>query len=204
MWSVVIGALLSLSAIVLSIWPGRLELVGITLFYGLCALTWVWVPLTVVGYWLWRNSRKIALRGQGSSRSGTPYRGRTWILASVLMLSWVLVANEIPLRLAFALSAPAFDVLLLEDEPGASERGRVGQHDLRRARRVGVYSVDTIAVGELGGVFFRTTKYEDGPDVLSYGFAYQPEPDGTPFGNAHYELIRLRGDWHVFFVSSDF
>lgn len=40
-------------------------------------------------------------------------------------------------------------------------------------------------------------------DTLSFGFAYRPNLDGTPFGNAYYHTSHLFGEWYVFRVSDD-
>lgn len=56
-----------------------------------------------------------------------------------------------------------------------------------------------------GGSYIRTFIWMDGisPDSISYGFARDPNADGTPFGNARYERQHLMGRWYSFSVSND-
>ena len=42
-----------------------------------------------------------------------------------------------------------------------------------------------------------------GPDRIRYGFAYRPNPEGTPFGRARYGLSNMVGDWYCFSASND-
>ena len=41
------------------------------------------------------------------------------------------------------------------------------------------------------------------PDRMSYGFAYKPNAEGTPFGASRYRVFRLGDDWYWFRVSDD-
>ena len=72
-------------------------------------------------------------------------------------------------------------------------------------RRLGVYRVDQYAADPRGGVYFRTHAGADGlgPDAMSYGFAFRPNREGSPFGNAGYRLFRMTGDWYGFSASND-
>ncbi|WP_139228486.1 hypothetical protein [Planctomicrobium piriforme] len=56
-----------------------------------------------------------------------------------------------------------------------------------------------------GGVSFRTHTSPDGigPDTMSYGFAYHPNGEGTPFGAAGYQVRRLQNGWYWFMTSND-
>jgi hypothetical protein len=75
----------------------------------------------------------------------------------------------------------------------------------QRQRRIGIYWVDKYVADPRGGVYFRTGTGVDGfgPDVMSYGFAYRPNADGSPFGGARYGRWRLFGDWYWFRASDD-
>jgi hypothetical protein len=106
-----------------------------------------------------------------------------------------MVFFEVPQRVAFALSRSAFDK--------ACKSAPEGRHELHS--RFGIYQVDEYAKDPRGGVFFRTHACPDGwsPDTMSYGFVYQPNQIGTPFGAAHYEVYHMIGDWYCFQVSDD-
>jgi hypothetical protein len=72
-------------------------------------------------------------------------------------------------------------------------------------QRLGVYSVDRYAADPRGGIYFRTHAGPDGigPDTMSYGFAFWPNREGTPFGKAGYGLSHMVGDWYCFSASND-
>ena len=108
-----------------------------------------------------------------------------------------LVVFAVPRRVAFALSRSAFDEASasapIPEQEGAATNSRIG-----------LYYVDCYARDPRGGVFFRVNTGPDGfIDTMSYGFAYQPNREGTPFGAAHYELSHLTGDWYEFQASND-
>ena len=106
-----------------------------------------------------------------------------------------LVVFAVPRRVAFALSRSAFDE--------ACKSAPSSKQELNS--RLGLYHVDEYAKDSRGGVFFRVGTGPDGlgPDLMSYGFVYQPNREGTPFGAAHYELSHLTGDWYLFQASDD-
>jgi hypothetical protein len=80
-----------------------------------------------------------------------------------------------------------------------------GSEDEALGRWLGAYFVDRYAADPRGGIYFRTHSGPDGigPDTMSYGFAYQPNSEGTPFGEAGYRYSRMAGDWYCFSASND-
>jgi hypothetical protein len=72
-------------------------------------------------------------------------------------------------------------------------------------RQFGPYRVNGYWADPRGGVYFCTHAMPCGigPDQLSYGFAFRPNEQGTPFGNAGYYHYHLFGDWYVFAASDD-
>lgn len=56
-----------------------------------------------------------------------------------------------------------------------------------------------------GGVFFRvhTQPDEYGVDTTSTGYAFQPNRQGTPFGNTSYRLSPITTDWYWFTANND-
>ncbi len=111
-----------------------------------------------------------------------------------LVLLWL----HVPQRIAFAFSSADLHGLV-DGAPADEYRGE------ELGRLVGPYRVDRYAADSRGGVFFRTTTGRDGigPDQMSYGFAFRPNGQGTPFGNAHYGHYHLFGDWYAFAASDD-
>jgi tetratricopeptide (TPR) repeat protein len=43
-----------------------------------------------------------------------------------------------------------------------------------------------------------------GPDTMTHGFDFRPNPKWTPFGSAGYRYTKVAGDWYVFSASNDF
>ncbi len=120
--------------------------------------------------------------------------------ALVLILlfgTYVSLRFYVPRRIAFAASRSAFEQLL----PKTASSGVVSLH-----RRVGYFPVESFASDPRGGVYFRVYSGMDGfgPDVMSYGIVYKPNPSGSPYGNAEYRVFPLDKDWFWFRVSDDF
>lgn len=130
----------------------------------------------------------------------TPVPCFRWIIVAIaiLILSFVLILNGIPSRVAFVLSRPAFQRQAAM-APATEYQGEA------LGRLLGFYFVDRYAADPRGGLYFRTHTGPDGfgPDTMNYGFAYRPNPKGTPFGNAEYCYSHVVGDWYVFSASND-
>jgi hypothetical protein len=111
-----------------------------------------------------------------------------------LALLWL----NVPQRVVFASCCSELETLA---NKVLTERSFEQHGDLQ----AGPYRVDAYAGDERGGVFFRTRAGPDGigPDTTSYGFAFRPNTEGTPFGNAHYQRRHLFGDWYAFAASDD-
>ncbi|MEX0937659.1 MAG: hypothetical protein WDZ59_07340 [Pirellulales bacterium] len=116
----------------------------------------------------------------------------------VVAATLVLLAANVPRRIAFAVARPAFTGFL-EALPGDAPAR------MELNRRLGIYQVDEVTIDPRGGVFFRTYSGADGigPDVMSHGFCYRPNPDGTPFGAASYRRSPLGDGWYWFQASDD-
>ena len=72
-------------------------------------------------------------------------------------------------------------------------------------RYFGIYYVEQYASDIRGGVYFLTnTKGSLSRETNSYGFVYQPNTQGSPFGNANYSYQRLIDGWYSFSASDDF
>ncbi|MEO0632301.1 MAG: hypothetical protein AAFY46_16480, partial [Planctomycetota bacterium] len=69
--------------------------------------------------------------------------------------------------------------------------------------RIGGFDVLGIARDPRGGVYLKTGETPDMIDTLSFGLAFEPNDEGTPFGNAGYRLVPLGDGWHRFEVSND-
>lgn len=184
---IVLTALASLTALAVSVYPGVLNDLPLTLV--LLSLPVIGsVALTVL----------IVLACKGKLRGPQiPWR-RVVAVFSILLATYVLLKFYVPRRIAFAASRSAFDALV-EEASGSGRQGAILNE------RLGVYRVDEYAVDTRGGVYFRVYRGWDGlgPDTMSYGFAHKPNKKGTPFGAARYRVFRLGDNWHWFRASND-
>jgi hypothetical protein len=175
----------------LAMWPGMIEdkVFGFPYF---CA----WLPL--LGCWFLLLIG-ISLRDLIITADALGPR-RWWGLRStaIMFVTLGLLWLNVPQQVAFAFCYA--DLRGLVDTAPADEfRGGMLN------RQVGPYYVDRYGADRRGGVFFRTAIAPDGfgPDQKSFGFAFRPNGKGSPFGNAHYRLKHLFGDWYVFATSDD-
>jgi hypothetical protein len=185
------GALLLLG---MSIQPGLL----IDTVFGFPGFLF-WLPL--IGGWTLLVAVLAAI--DLAPRSGEPSsRKRSkWGLWSAIVTAatFFLLLGQIPDRFGFAISRPLFE-RLVEEAPTMKEARRQPN-----GRLVGVIWVDAYYRDARGGVYFRTSSAMDGisPDRRSYGYAYKPNREGSPFGNARGWLRRRSGDWYYFSYSDD-
>ncbi len=142
----------------------------------------------------------LRFRRHPSRELTTETRGRTarrssksYLLLVALVL--ILLLYRIPTRIALGTCSPRFTPLVREPpvKPEAVEE------------TLGLFKVDRYAKDLRGGVYFRTARGPDGigPDTMSYGLAFMPNAEGSPFGNAYYDTYHLFGDWHTFKASND-
>jgi hypothetical protein len=178
-----------LTGLVMSTYPGLLD--SLTVHIALASAIAFSIGLVIAGALL------ILVRRASSTRF--PFRWKNaGAMAVVCTCAFVLLALNVPRRLAFAASRPAFERLRL--------RLSASQHyPVTINARAGVYRVDEYAADPRGGVYFRTHSGMDGigPDRMSYGFCYAPNAKGSPFGAAYYDLEHMGGGWYCFSTSND-
>lgn len=182
----ILGSILSID---LSFYPGLLP----DLLFTIELLSGCWGPiaiviLVIVGQWLFRRY----LQG----RLDLPPAWQFDLTAVVMALTLVLLIYGIPRRVAFLASRPAFE-RFVASAPLSKYGGEVLD------ARVGLYRVDRYAADPRGGVYFRVYSGADFLDIMSHGFAYRPNRQGTPFGSARYEVFHIAGDWFIFRASND-
>jgi hypothetical protein len=174
----------------LAIWPG---LLGDVVF----GFPFLLLSLPALGIWF------LVLVGLGLLDlvgGWKPNNRRRWGLwsAAIMFVMLALLWLNVPQRVAFALS---FSKLQPLANRGPTERFFEKHGEIQ----AGPYRIDVYARDERGGVFFRTRTGPDGigPDTVSYGFAFRPNREGTPFGNAHYQRRHLFREWYAFSASDD-
>ncbi len=136
-------------------------------------------------WWIWQS------RDWVFSRHVCP----KWLaIAAPVMASitWGLVQFDVPQIVAFRVSQTAFEQTL----------GSVPDSVTQVNKRIGLYKVKRYGLDPRGGVYFHVTSGEVGLDMISHGFAYKPNRNGSPFGTVNYSLEHLTGDWYVFSETS--
>ncbi len=186
----VLTVLACMSALVVSIYPGVLNDV---LFLGGLLTCTVGPIAGLVGLYV------IGLLRDKGRFANVRIPWKPLVVAFVcLFLTYATLKFYIPRRVVFSVTRPAFeahiDQAVVSDFGGAEFDGWIGP-----------YKVDEFAADPRGGVFFRVYSGRDGigPDTMSYGFAFEPNPEGTPFGAAHYRTFRLGNSWCWFRASDD-
>ncbi|MEM7811571.1 MAG: hypothetical protein AAF532_08860 [Planctomycetota bacterium] len=129
-----------------------------------------------------------------------PRRETLRTCAVAVAVAAVLGFARVPMRVGFELSRRAFEFQSLDPPRRIGGRARPFT-----AGRIGLYSVDSWATDDGGGVFFRTGSHGDGigPDIVSYGFCVDPNPQSSPYGAAGYTLRDLGNGWYQFSASDD-
>lgn len=119
-------------------------------------------------------------------------------IASILLVSYVLLKFYIPRRLAFMISRSAFEQTRVQFPVS-------GTGKMTLNRKLGFYTVDEYATDPRGGIYYRIYSGGSGIglDTTSYGFVYQPNREGSPFGAANYQVFHLDENWYWFRVSDD-
>lgn len=186
----VITIIASLTLQVISLWPGLFsEVLWWIILSGV-----IWFPLLVIMsivllVFLIRKFRK----SPHSVVRPLLYLG---ISAAVLLFTILWIYLHGPLRIAFHFSRGSFDNHI--------GNGIVEESGSDKIFRVSVWNVQK-QIDPRGGYYFRIDSGPDaiGPDIMSYGFVYKPNVEGSPFGNAKYRLSKLDRDWFFFSVSDD-
>ncbi len=204
-WFLRLAALGSGVLLFMSVYPGVLA----DLFFIAELFSFLWVPALGIVLFIVRQARVADKKSVETNldpigdeivgdKKRIPHRRWSIFSPAVVVLSLVLILSGIPRRVAFVLSRPAFQRLAATAPVSGYDAEAVGH-------LVGVYYVDLYGADPRGGVYFRTHAGPDGigPDTMSYGFVYRPNPKGTPFGNSGYRYSHVVGDWYCFSASND-
>ncbi len=186
-----------LAALTASAFPGVLEdMLHAAILLGIIFVMLIGLPVGLVAALV-----LLVLWAHGTftvPRMGPLFWNQIAWSVAVLTLTGLLIICNVPQRMMFAMVRPRFEELL------AAPKNEAG-HGAPLNERVGPFWVDRCGVDPRGGVYFRTHTGPDGlgPDEMSYGFCFQPNPKGTPFGAAHYGLRAVSPEWFSFAASND-
>lgn len=175
------------AALAISIFPGWLNnLLFIAVLLGIFVVP---ITLIVLGILAFIHYRR------GNIHIGRiPWKCVATTLG-MLFFTYAALKFYIPRRIAFACYRSSFQQFV--------SNGVRGTHDFNN--QIGPYHVDKCLVDDRGGIYFRIYSRADGigPDTMSYGFCYNPNSDGSPFGAARYRTFRLGNGWYWFRASDD-
>lgn len=183
-----------LGLLALAIWPGVLD-------DALLSVPYILITLPIIGLWaillIWLSLRELF------DNAFSPNR-KSWIATRSMLVMFATLAmllTHVPQRIVFIFFVHQLQPFLI----AAPEEKYQGARGRELGIWVGPYWIDRFDFDRRGGVFFRTHVGPDGigPDQMSYGFAFQPNKQGTPFGNAHCLRQRLFGEWFAFEASDD-
>lgn len=179
--------LICLGTLIISIYPGWLnDLVFPAVIFGIFV-----APVILVGFGVFTF---IQFRRGNVGTREIPWK-RIATTLMMLCVTYVMPRFYIPRRIAFSACHSSFQRIV--------DGGAVNDREFNRG--IGPYRIDECLVDDLGGTYFRVYSGADGmgPDVMSYGFCYNPNPDSSPFGAAHYRTFRLGNGWYWFRASDD-
>lgn len=186
-----------------SLWPGRVEdwvFLTAMLSMGILLVT---IPVgCVVGVWWWRRRHQQSANmldfGFAAPQQRRQYSLSRVAIATAIIISITQVSLQFnwPMRVAFGLSKAAF-VDRLPDAPMTA----TGFSEFPLNERLGLYYVTYYAADSRGGVYFQTGSHGFFP--APHGFAYQPNGQGSPFGNDVYHIEHVSQDWYWFRASWD-
>ena len=180
-------AVVCLAVLAISIYPGWLnDLFSLAVLLGFLAAPVVLAALAIFVFIQYRR---------GNLRLDEFPLKYAMILLLMLCTTYVALRFYLPRRIAFATCRSSFQQIV--DDGIADDR--------EFSRRIGPYQIDKCLIDDRGGTYFRVYSGVDGigPDVMSYGFCYNPNRDGSPFGAAQYRTFRLGKGWYWFRASDD-
>jgi hypothetical protein len=183
----VLTFVLSVVVLGLSIFPGPLEQVPVTLGRSIAgACTFIAFVLALAQ--LFRASR-------GERRQ----RGSAIVVLVCLVATPLLLFTDLPRRLVFQQHQADFEALVQEAPLPANHAVVPLNADLS------VFWIDQWGTDARGGTYFRTMsgRADGKAERRSFGFAYQPNADGSPFGDSRYQVWHLTGDWYSFSATDD-
>ena len=180
-----------------SIWPGRLgDALLLTLVISVTVLM-VAIPLSIVAAIVWWIRRRTPHRSRRRKRIAGPWLGayplkRVAIATAILVLvTQISLTLNLPMRVAFGLSQPAF-AAYLDDAPITDQH--FSEFPLNE--RLGLYYVTYYATDSQGGTYFQTGFHGFFP--APHGFAYRPHDQGSPFGHTGHFFKPVAQDWYLF------
>jgi hypothetical protein len=181
--------LLSVILPIISLWPGSL----FELFWWIILAGIIWIPLLIMaGIILIVLLIRLYIKSPKAVINPIIYMA----ISLIAMLATILfIRFHVPLRVAFYITQSSFENYISREKETNLTSNPI--------TRIGIWYVDMIEIDRRGGYYFRIGNNSYGPDIISYGFVHKPNNEGSPFGNAEYNLSRFNKEWYFFSVSND-
>ncbi|MHC4290452.1 MAG: hypothetical protein ACYSSK_10460 [Planctomycetota bacterium] len=185
-------SIICLVFLIWSLWPGSLNevifIIAITAFF--------WIPgiLFFVIHDIFKIFRQFR-KNKGKAKL-LSYRLGLHVL--IVSCTFAILTFDIPIRIAFCISKPSFEQFLEKNQSDI----RTSVYDKGISENLGIWTVDHCLKDSRGGTYFRIGNELNMIDTISYGFAFNPNDEGTPFGHVEYKT-RIIGDWYFFCASDD-
>jgi hypothetical protein len=158
------------------------------------------VALLVLGWAIWLRSRprnQSASRSTGKTRLRSIKKRLIWMTGGMMICTLLLIGLNLPQKIAFSLSRPAFDAFIADSVKVDQTCGR------SMKQQFGFYQVEECDRDPKGGIYLKTGQY-DFLNSIAYGFVHRPNPKGsTYFGKDIYEYHAVINEWNWFKAGND-
>lgn len=199
--------LLCVALLWLSCFPGALEDATIPLVIIVAVLLQrsgilIFLILAVIGTAVWQRRSRQHSQRPSEALSLSPHPRRypkqlTIVTCLVLVITSVLLKINLPQKIAFSISRPAFEAFIADTAKVDKLCGQTFKQPL------GLYQVEECDHDPRGGIYLRTGLH-DFMFTSTYGFVHQPNPHGSErFGEDVYEYGSVVDDWYWFRAAPD-
>ena len=186
----IIVSVVCLASLIFSLWPGAMA----SFILAITAIFWIPVLLFLVIY----NIFKIFITFCKNKDEAKVLSYRFGLHVLVVSCTFAILTFNIPLKIAFCISKSNFDLFLKENQSDI----KISVYDKSINKKIGIWKVDHCLKDSRGGTYFRIGNELNMIDTISYGFAFNPNDEETPFGGVEYKT-RIIGDWYFFCASDD-
>ncbi len=154
------------------------------------------VILSLLGLGVWFRSRRKTQSPTRSPRKNSLrsiQKRMVWITSGVLVCTVLWISLNLPQKIAFSLSRPAFDAFIADSANVNQVCGRSVK------QQFGLYQVEECDRDFYGGIYFKTGSHGFLFNSHDYGFVYRPNSKGSQrFGQETYEYHPVSGEWYWF------
>jgi hypothetical protein len=159
------------------------------------------VTLSLLGWAIWARSRQkhqARPKPPGKNQLRSIKKRFFWMTGGMVVCTFILIGLNLPQKIAFSLSRPAFDAFIADSAKVEQVCGRSVKQRFR------LYQVEDCDRDVKGGIYFQTGQHGFLFSSAAYGFVYRPNSQGSQrFGKDFYEYHAVVGEWYWFKASND-